>query len=98
MGGWTRRAGAPTVGQTPAQASGLRRGAGAEVCVVDRYVGRTVHESVPGCRSHPKSFERNNLGFGLGFEALRRCEPALVVLHELHPDELALGALRPGGA
>ena len=56
VGGWTRRAGAPTVGQTPAQASGLRRGVGAEVCVVDRYVGRTVDESVPGCRSHPKSF------------------------------------------
>jgi hypothetical protein len=34
--------------------------------VIDWYIGRIVHDSVPGCRSHPRSTERSfdELGFG----------------------------------
>ena len=43
----------------PYDRTGLVRGAvWAEVVVIDRYVGRIVHGSVPGCRFHPRSTER----------------------------------------
>jgi hypothetical protein len=63
VGGWTRRGfshrgGAKrrqtlAIGQVFVSAAG-----GAEGVVIDRYVGRIVHGSVPGCRSHPRSTER----------------------------------------
>jgi hypothetical protein len=52
-----------------------------EGVVIARYVGRIVHESVPGCMSHPRSTERRLTRLGLG-----RCaggEPGLVALVEM---------------
>jgi hypothetical protein len=65
--------------QTLATGTGLVRAR--EVVVIDRYVGMIVHESVPGCRPHPRSTERsfNWTGFG-------RCasgEPGLVALVQM---------------
>ena len=62
VGGWTRRAGARTVGGKCA-ANPSDRDRASEACcggMIDQYVRRIVHVSVPGCRFPPtvESIER----------------------------------------
>jgi hypothetical protein len=59
VGGWTRRGFSHRGGAKRRQTLAIGQAAGgAEGVVIDRYVGRIVHGSVPGCRSHPRSTER----------------------------------------
>ena len=59
---WCSHRGA-TERQTLATGTGLVRAR--EGVVIDRYVGRIVHGSVPGCRSHPRSTERRLTRLGV---------------------------------
>ena len=52
---WCSHRGGAKERQTLATGTGLVMAR--EGVVIDRYVGRIVHGSVPGCRSHPRSTE-----------------------------------------